>query len=233
MLTLLPLLFTTTAAAASASAAAASLTIPLPTPLLPWLIPRLSTHSPSGYPANHPYSRLSFAISDPNTITLGATRFGDAAFPPSAANCTVWWLGYTDTPRDSNPRDGGWVNTCEPPAGDGGPLQGKWTFRVVNGTAGGGVTTDFGLVVALEEAVVLGNGGIVAVRFEGEAQFRVGRAGSSGGGEDGTNMGGSCGGSGVCNWGLRGEMAPVEVRQRLVEVRCVAGTCDLDEGVTE
>ncbi|KAK4154922.1 hypothetical protein C8A00DRAFT_32280 [Chaetomidium leptoderma] len=170
--------------------------------LQPWQITTLSTHSPSGYPANHPYSSLRFSITDPNTITLGATHFGDAAFAPSQANCSVWWLGPTENPRDER-----WTSTCA----DAAPaMQGKWTFQVVGGSGGEGaqnsVTTDFGLRVVLEEAVVLGTGGVVQLRFEGEAKFRRG--------------------GGVGKGGGRGESAPVVVQQKLVEMRCVAGDCE-------
>jgi hypothetical protein len=167
-------------------------------------------------PANHPYSRLRFSIRDPNTVKLGTTHFGDAAFSPTSANCTVWWLGHKE-----NPQDGGWENTCyetDP------VLQGKWTFQVLkNATGGGSAIGDFRLRVRLEEAVVLATGGVANVRFEGEAAFKVGVRGEE---NPGANMGGSCGGSGVCNWGLRAEYAPVVVQQRLVGVECVAGTCE-------
>ncbi len=186
------------------------------TALLPWTIPHLGTHSPSGYPANHPYSTLAFTVTDPNTITLGTTRFGDASFPAASVNCSVAWLGYSGV--GDNPRDGGWTTPCGGGTLDGvGGAQGRWTFRVVNGT-GGGLTTDFGVVVAREQAVILANGGVVRAKFEGTGLFRVGADG---------NMGGSCGGSGVCNWGLKAEAAPVVVTPTLVELKCVAGTCDV------
>ncbi|KAK4039386.1 hypothetical protein C8A01DRAFT_16624 [Parachaetomium inaequale] len=196
-----------------------ALTLPVNTTLLhPWQITRLSTHSPSGRPGTHPYSRLSFAIADPNTIVLSGPTPGssgnDVGFPPSAANCTVWWMTHGE-----DPREGGWENTCEENLAEG--MRGKWSFRVVEGSgeAGRGVTTDFGLSVTLEEAVVLGTGGVVSLKFEGEAAFKVGA------GEEG-NMGGSCGGSGVCNWGLKQESVPVLVKQTLVGMECVTGTCE-------
>ncbi|KAK4246064.1 hypothetical protein C7999DRAFT_42456 [Corynascus novoguineensis] len=198
-------LVSTLSLAATAVAAAPALNTTI---LEPWLITRLTTHSPSGYPANHPYSRLSFGISDPNTIVLGETRFGDAAFEPSAVNCTVWWMAYGDV----NPRSGAWVNTCDETES----VQGKWTFVVLDGSEEQrGVTTDFRLRVTLEEAVIVGTGGVVSLKFEGEAAFKVGE-----------NMSGACGGSGVCNWGLKSENKPVEVKQKLVELTCVTGTCE-------
>ncbi|KAH6839539.1 hypothetical protein B0I37DRAFT_408946 [Chaetomium sp. MPI-CAGE-AT-0009] len=209
----LPLLLTTALTAATTGVTA----LHPPTLLTPWQITRLSTHSPSGYPSTHPYSRLAFTISDPNTIVLGTTHFGSAGFAPTSANCTVWWLAHDSEP---DPREGGWVNTCgesEATAGGGGlVVQGKWTFEVVEGSGGGGgVTTDFGVRVRLEEAVTLSKGSVVKLRFEGEAAFRVGG-----------NMAGSCGGSGVCNWGLKKEDVPVLVKQELVEMVCVVGTCE-------
>ncbi|KAK4232801.1 hypothetical protein C8A03DRAFT_39565 [Achaetomium macrosporum] len=208
---LLPLLF-------SSLPLTTTLSLPLnTTALLPWQIPSLSTHSPSGYPANHPYSRLRFTIHDPNTIVLGPTRFGDAAFPPSTANCTVWWLPYHGSEDD--PMMPGLTHTC----GDPDTMAGKWTFQVLNGSTGdggGSPTTDFTLRVMLSEAVVLGTGGVVNLKFEGEAAFRRARDG---------NLEGACGGSGVCSWGLKEEDAPVLVRQRLVEVKCVTGKCEEGE----
>lgn len=182
----------------------------LDSPLAPWQITGLSTHSPSGYPANHPYSRLWVSIGDPNTVTLGPTPFGDAAFPPTNATCTVWWQAYSE-----DPRDGPWVNTCSE------TRSGKWTVEVLRPAEGeGSPTTDFALRFRLSEAVVLGTGAVVSFRFEGEAAFAVGAAPER-------NMDGACGGSSVCNWGLKDGVAPVLVHQKLVEARCVVGECKL------
>ncbi|KAL2158148.1 hypothetical protein VTH06DRAFT_4716 [Thermothelomyces fergusii] len=177
--------------------------------LQPWQITRLWSHSASGYPGSHPYSRLSFEIREPNTVVVGETGFGAAAFAPSAVNCTVWWLGYASV--GESPR--GWVNTCD----EMDTRQGKWTFEVLEGTGGGleWITADFGLRVTLEEGVVLQTGGVLKVKFEGEAAFKVGE-----------NMAGACGASGVCDWGLKAELVPVLVRQRLVGLECVFGTCE-------
>lgn len=179
----------------------------LPHPLLPWQVTHLSTFSPSGYPANHPYSRLTVTIADPNTITLGPTRFGDAAFPPTNTTCVVWWLAWSE-----DPREGPWVNTC------GEIRSGKWTVEMLpppaTGEEKGSPTTDFVLRFTLSEAVVLGRGGVARLTFEGQAAFAVG-----------PNMSGACGGSGVCSWSLKEGVAPVLVNQTLVEVKCVTEEC--------
>ncbi|KAH6612256.1 hypothetical protein B0J18DRAFT_470373 [Chaetomium sp. MPI-SDFR-AT-0129] len=178
--------------------------------LLPWHLTALSTSSPPGMPAVHPYSHLFFTIADPNTITLGTTHFGDAGFPPSAVNCSVWWMSFGDDPRDT-----GVENACDAMLPG---VRGKWTFTVVEGRdPTRGVTTDVGLRIGLEEAVSLETGGAVSVRFEGEVVLSVGE-----------EMAGTCGGSGVCSWGLKGELVPVLVQQRLVGVECVAA-CDVSE----
>ncbi|KAK3374659.1 hypothetical protein B0H63DRAFT_480704 [Podospora didyma] len=175
----------------------------------PWEISGVGTHSPSGYPANAPYSTLFVSISDPNHIVLGSTRFGDAAFPPSSVNCTVRWLGALENPY-------GWVNTCTD------INHGKWTVEILPGvvtTSGpqsySSPTTNFVLRFTLSEAVVLMTGTIYE-RFVGTAAFAVG-----------DNMSGSCGGSGVCNWGLKETVVrPVLVNQTLVETRCLFGSCE-------
>ncbi|AEO69721.1 uncharacterized protein THITE_2052408 [Thermothielavioides terrestris NRRL 8126] len=123
------------------------------TSLQPWQIPRLSTHTPSGYPANHPYWSLSFAVADPNTIVVGQTRFGAAAFPPTTANCSVRWLGYAGAGED--PR--GHTYACGSGDADAADT-GRWTFRVANDSAS--AISDFALRVGLEEAVVLETGAV-------------------------------------------------------------------------
>jgi hypothetical protein len=178
------------------------------TGLQPWQIPSLSTFSPSGYPAGHPYPHLRFTVSDPNTVAVASTHFGPAEFLPSGANCTVWWLAETGDPTGT--KDGGrpWTNTCDFPSW--GSVAGKWTFQMLNGSSTEGMT----LRIMLEEAVILEDGSVVNVKWAGEAAFTVGG-----------NMAGECGGSGVCYWGLKDEDAPVLVNQTLVEVKCVYGGC--------
>lgn len=179
-------------------------------PLQPWQITALVTHTPSGYPASHPYARLFVSIGDPNTIVLGKTQFGDAAFPPTNTSCSVSWLPYDEK---EYPR--GRVNPCDEIA------SGKWTVQILNGTStvngipGGSPTGDFVLRFGLAEAVVLASGCVVSLRWRGEAAFKIG-----------VNMDGACGASGACSWGLEDRLVPVLVNQTLVERTVVAGQCD-------
>jgi hypothetical protein len=231
ILPILTLLLTTTffshpsSASRSVAIRSNSLNLNQTLQLEPWQITRLSTFSPSLRPGSYPYSYLSLAISNPNTINLGPTIFGDAILPPTNTTCLVWWLDNVEDPRDA-----AWgVNTCSNSAG--GLLTNKWTVQMLhppppagNSSSGSGssrVTMNFVLRFGLSEAVVLENGGIMELRFEGEAAFKVGR------GEEGGNMDGVCGGSGICSWGLKEGLAPVMVKQRLVEKRCRAWDCGL------
>ncbi|KAK3339796.1 hypothetical protein B0T25DRAFT_466878 [Lasiosphaeria hispida] len=119
-------------------------------PLLPWQITRLATHSPSGYPGSTPYNTVSLTITDPNTLSLGRTRFGAALFPSSTVNCTVKWLAYGGE---------------EPYLGRATPCSGinhgRWTVELVRGNRsgyGGSGTTDFGVRLGLEESITLNEG---------------------------------------------------------------------------
>ncbi|KAK3944381.1 hypothetical protein QBC46DRAFT_252359 [Diplogelasinospora grovesii] len=173
------------------------------TALKPWEISYIGTHSPSGYAGNPPYASVFVTISDPNTIFIASTRFGDAEFPSSTANCSVRWLTATDNPY-------GWINTCTD------IYFGKWTVEVLkrNDTDWPSATENFLLGFTLTEAVIL-NSGTISKTWAGTGAFAVGE-----------NLGGSCGGSGVCNWGLEDEKRPVLVNQTLIETRCLAGTCE-------
>ncbi|KAK4227749.1 hypothetical protein QBC38DRAFT_363470 [Podospora fimiseda] len=181
-------------------------------PILPWQITHVSTFSPSSYPASHPHSRIFFTISDPNTITVGPPHpFGAIEFPPSTANCSVYWQSHSEDPRGPE-----WpFNTCAEMR----ISTGKWTFEIREGTwnigvTGSAVTRNFVAVIRLSEVVVLGTGGIWRHKYEGEAAFAVGQ-----------NMEGACGGSGVCGYSLKD--GPFLVNQRLVEAKCIIGNCDI------
>ncbi|KAK3994236.1 hypothetical protein QBC44DRAFT_306426 [Cladorrhinum sp. PSN332] len=179
-------------------------------PLLPWQITRVSTFSPSSYPASHPHSRIFLTISDPNTITVAPRHhFGEVEFPPSTANCSVYWQSHSEDPRSPE-----WpLNACSEIS------TGKWTFEIRTGisnigVSGSAATRNFLAVIKLSEVVVLGTGGIWRHKYEGEAAFAVGG-----------NLAGVCGGSGVCGYSL--VEGPVLVKQRLVEAKCIIGDCDI------
>lgn len=91
----------------------------IPSPLLPWQITGLSTHSPLGRPGNSPYSSLFVAITDPNTIPFPAPASfqGPAiSLDPISANCSVKWNAYSEQPF-------GWLTLYADVA----PASGRWT----------------------------------------------------------------------------------------------------------
>lgn len=203
MLTTTPLL--------ALSASTTVLAQTLPSPLLPWQITGLSTHSPSGRPGNSPYSSLFVALTDPNTIPFSAPASfqGPAiSLDPISANCSVKWNAYSEQPF-------GWVTPCADVA----PASGRWTVEMVKGNAtaeGASATRDFRVRVVLERSVILHSGrGIVSLVFAGEGAFSLGR-----------ELRMVCGGSGVCNSGLKEGTSPVLVRQVLRERKCVYGECE-------
>jgi len=183
-----------------------TLAAPIASDLKPWEISTLSTHSPSGRSGNAPYSSLFVTITDPNTIPLGKTRYGEAAFPPSAANCTARWNSYAG----EDPF--GQIIPCEVENFN----SGRWTMEIQKANAtgnGASATRDFKLRFGLEESMILDEG-IVSKRFVGTGGFAVGE-----------NLGIVCGGSGVCSTWLKEEGRPWLVGQEVRDTRCLVGVC--------
>ena len=126
---------------------------------------------------------------DPNELTLGtATDDGSAvtvAAGNPASNCTAKWLS------GSNPFNRAWP--CDA-SGDG-----YWYMEIEE-------TSDFSVgnfeVKFTRVADVIYHGSEYKKSYEGSAHFKVG-----------DNMGGACGGSGVCSWGLKAELSPYAIQQ--------------------
>ena len=153
--------------------------------------PSLSTFSPSGRPGSSPYSTLNVTISDPNTVPAGQTPTGTAVFPPSTGTCGVAFTGASvpwgvEQPCTSDSEYTTWTVTLNEPA---------------SGTASG--TTNFVLSFKETDNVQIPGSDVTKV-FEGSQAFAVG-----------DNLGGECGGSGVCYWALTS--APVAVQQTETE----------------
>lgn len=153
-----------------------------PAGLQPWQLLALETFSPSGRPGNDPYSMLNVTIKDPNIIAAQAPT-GQAIIPPSSASCSAQWL-------DNNPPWGQSI-ACNSDSGIS-----NWSFTINQGTSG---TTNFTLDFNLVEIVTI-SGMQYEKTWIGGDHFEVG-----------TNLGGSCGGSGVCSWGLAS--APYDINQ--------------------
>jgi hypothetical protein len=146
--------------------------------LQPWEITNLYTHSPSGRPGSPIYSYLGFTVTDANEIDAGpiASPPGEIGqYPNSSADCTAEFSSYTSTALAGR----NW--TC------GITAYGPYTFSV----GPGGNTEEFNLTIYRTEGM---NSGYETYTrsFVAEVYFAVG-----------LNMAGTCGGSGVCNWGQK------------------------------
>lgn len=178
-------------------------------PLSPWLITRLSTFSPSGRPGSSPWSTLNFTISDPNTILAGTAPLQTFTYPPQSANCSAQWSSTFSVSA--------WNRTIN--CTDQSFQFGYWSFEILYPETNGTVynyasaTEHFDLRIRLTDTTNPAND-----RYFWRQSFE-GRVGL----EVGGNMGGTCGGSGVCSWGLKGDKTPLEVMQKRTECTGLCG----------
>jgi hypothetical protein len=167
--------------------------------LQPWIITSLWTGSPS---KGTSYYTISFSISDPNTISAGAstprrvdTGYHPAFFPPSNASCRIDWA-YEDPPLGKTFNCSSDVDSAH------------WTFQVLNGSTdevASGLPADFLLRVMLNDSMVLGKGkGEVSKAYVAQKYF-----------QEGLNLNAGCGAPGSCTWLLNG--SEVLMNQTLVE----------------
>lgn len=75
-------------------------------------------------------------------------------------------------------------------------------------------TRYFRLRFTLEQSMIL-NSGVVSTTSAALGDFGLGE-----------NLSGACGGSGVCNYGLKDDVQPLVLRQEMRETRCLRGTCE-------
>lgn len=138
-------------------------------------------------PGNYPWAILRANITDPNEYNLGNSSYtGKPVTVPSGSqglNCQAEWL-------IESPLGRAWP--CESPSYE----DGYWYMRVLEGDGGEFSSTNFKLEFThVINKLVTGQQFTATIR--GEQLFKVG-----------TNMAGSCGGSGVCGWALKPESKP-------------------------
>lgn len=182
----------------AAIAALASTTLAAPavetrqTALEPWQVTALVGFSPSGRPESYPWPTITANLTDPNELELGTSDADNSTVTVPAGNqaikCQAKWL------TGENPFGRSWP--CDP-SGDG-----YWTIKVVQ-TENFGVGNFTLAITRVAEKLYLGSRYRKA--YEAQAHFEVG-----------DNMSGSCGGSGVCSWGLKSELIPYPVQQHEV-----------------
>ncbi|KAF2466020.1 uncharacterized protein BDR25DRAFT_306465 [Lindgomyces ingoldianus] len=159
--------------------------------LQPWQLQYVYSFSPSGRPGSYPWLRIVANVTDPNELDLGTNSNNTEVILPAggqALNCEAKWL------PPNTPSNHFWP--CDA-AGDG-----YWTMEVVAPSDGKGLSTeDFDLkFTRVAQTISLGSS--FTKKYAGQANFKVGG-----------NMRGSCGGSGVCSWGLKGENTPYPIQQ--------------------
>ncbi|KAF2277646.1 uncharacterized protein EI97DRAFT_489193 [Westerdykella ornata] len=150
--------------------------------LLPWQLTGIGFFSPSGRPGNYPWNTITASITDPNALDLGTNKAGQPVTLPAnntASNCRAIWL------RGENPFNRSW------PCDDNAEADGYWTMEILQ-------TPEFGLTnfdVRFRRVAEVGSlGQRFARKFVGEVHLQAPET-----------LSGTCGGSGVCSWGLRGE----------------------------
>ncbi|KAL6710807.1 hypothetical protein ACN47E_007864 [Coniothyrium glycines] len=163
-------------------------------PLQDWQVSQVSWSSPSGRPGSYPFSSLIAEATDPNEINLGPSKVDgkDVIVPAGskATNCKAQWF------RGENPLGRTWP--CDAVS------DGYWVMNVLAGEDGTFSTTNFNLKFT-HKADLINFGSEYNATFEATGNFGVGK-----------NMGGSCGASGVCGWGLKEENKPFAITPKQV-----------------
>ncbi|KAH7075553.1 cell death in tomato 1 [Paraphoma chrysanthemicola] len=165
---------------------------PRQSPLQSFQVTSVGVGTPSGRPESYPWASITASITDPNEINFGPSEAdGKDVIVPAGSkgiNCVAKY--FTRYP-------------AEPPTGRKWPCdpveKGYWTMEVLPGTSGSYASGDFKLKFThVADALYLGKQ--YTASFVAEGGFKVG-----------DNLSGSCGGSGVCGWGLAPGKSPVEI----------------------
>ncbi|KAF2798907.1 hypothetical protein K505DRAFT_321537 [Melanomma pulvis-pyrius CBS 109.77] len=186
-------MFTTTFLASILAFSAAATAAPVAerqTTLSPWQVTGVAIFTPSGRPGTYPWPTITANVTDPNALVLGTSPAdgSEVSLPAGglAINCQAKWLSGTEPTNHIWPCDA---------AGDG-----YWALEVLPGTSGF-TSTNFDLkFTRVAETLYLGSS--YKKTFAGQGHFSLD-----------TNLGGQCGGSGVCFWGLKAGSNPVLVQQ--------------------
>ncbi|KAI1454078.1 hypothetical protein F4805DRAFT_441112 [Annulohypoxylon moriforme] len=164
-------------------------------PLEPWQVTRLGTFSPSGRPGSDVFAHLWANITNPNSISAGP----GVSFDSSSANCTVNWVFADEYPY-------GQVFDCDTTETEQSSSSvSKWTIEVLKANSTSASATENMDVKFTLSANLTVDGDEYFKVLVGTQHFQVGE-----------NLEGTCGGSGVCSWGLKGDSVPVLVQPTIV-----------------
>jgi hypothetical protein len=174
-----------------------------------WQLSGISSFSPSGRPGSYPWITITANLFDPNTLNLGTSPADGSTVtipPNNATNCQakyissskpfdhIWPCGMLFSPLTQSKL------RCNPliyqPDNSG---NGYWTMEILE-------TSDFSIhefdVKFTHVADTLYLGSQYKKTYTGTAHFSLT-----------DNLSGSCGGSGVCSWGLKSGLSPYAIQQ--------------------
>ncbi|KAF1917047.1 cell death in tomato 1 [Ampelomyces quisqualis] len=187
--------FTTTALAASlafTSAVAASLLEARQNATLKdWEVTSAGSFTPSGRPGSYPWVTITANITDPNEINLGEAESDGKPVTVPAGSKGVNCIAKYFTKNRESPLGRTWP--CDSIEG------GYWTMEVLAGSLGSYSPNNFKLKFR-HVADLIYQGAQYTTSFEAEGSFEVGK-----------NLKGTCGGSGVCSWGLPEGQRPFHI----------------------
>ncbi|KAF2130980.1 hypothetical protein P153DRAFT_287827 [Dothidotthia symphoricarpi CBS 119687] len=160
-----------------------------------WQVTTVGVNVPSGRPGNYPWATITAVITDPNQYNLGNSSYnGTPVIVPSGSqgfDCKAEW--FIDSPVGR-----AW------PCKSSSYATGYWYMHVLEGDDGQFSPSNFKLQFThMLNLVVYGQQFRATIR--GQTLFKVG-----------VNMGGTCGGSGVCGWGLKAESKPQLITPTMV-----------------
>ncbi|KAF1851723.1 cell death in tomato 1 [Cucurbitaria berberidis CBS 394.84] len=155
-----------------------------------WQVTAVGVFTPSGRPGSYPWATIRANVTDPNEINLGPAKSdGSNVIVPGGSqgiNCEAKWFTKGESPL-------GRTWPCDAVS------NGYWTLTVLAGSQGFS-PTDFKLRFT-HVADVLYQGAEYTGSFKAVGSFKVG-----------DNLSGTCGGSGVCVWGLAAGKNPVLIK---------------------
>ncbi|OAK98442.1 hypothetical protein IQ06DRAFT_295765 [Phaeosphaeriaceae sp. SRC1lsM3a] len=156
-----------------------------------WEVTFVNSGSPSRRPGSYPWSSITANVTDTNELNLGTAEYDNATVPitvpagSEGANC------YAQYFKGESPLGRTWP--CDPTS------DGYWTMTVLPGSDGNFSSVDFALKF-MHVAVKRYRGEAFSASFEAIGNFKRG-----------DNLGGLCGGSGACSWGLWSSAIPVKI----------------------
>jgi hypothetical protein len=168
----------------------------------------VTVFTPSGRPGSYPWATITANVTDPNEINLGtAESDGSQVIVPAGSQGLVCFHSNPERSQHANITQNckaTYFTKGESPVGRTWPCDstssGYWTMQVLPGSEGAYSSNNFNLKFR-HVADVLYRGSQYTASFEAQGLFAIG-----------DNLSGTCGGSGVCSWGLKDDKKPFPIK---------------------